>query len=157
MIRVVFACVALAIAAIASTASGGPRLKEPMDPGYTVEFRARFFRHADGEFETTDAMELGGWNAFSSTPIALVLVDVKGGSFPIHKGATLDFVARSKGRTLLQRWFRLGADYFSESSQISLPLLLYGLGCEPIQLSATLRVQGKTRTVRRTIQLNCGE
>ena len=139
----------------------GARAAPPAEhaPGqYRVSgIRPRFFLLESGVLETEEASRAGGPNMMVKAEAMLVLVDLVGPQFPVGKGGALDFMATSGKTRLLHRWQSLEQNYVSNSGHVTLPFLVYGVGCEPIKISATLVVAGKRSAQTVVIPLACGE
>ena len=129
-----------------------------VDQSYSVAaIRARFIVNATGAVESEDDSKGRGWNIITSAETVLVLVDIAGVKFPTKAPAVLDFAADAGKHRLLTRTVSLRRGYFSESGQTTVPFLVYGVGCESIRLSATLRIGGLTKRLKSEIPLACGE
>ena len=119
--------------------------------------RSRFFLHESGVLEAEEASQEGGWNMMLKAEAMLVLVDLAGPQFPAGKRGALDFTATSGKTRLFHRWQSLEHNYVSDSGHVTLPFLVYGVGCEPIKISVALVVAGKRSTQTAVIPLACGE
>jgi len=119
--------------------------------------RSRFFLHESGALETEEASRAGGQNMMVKAEALLVMVDLSGPQFPVGKGAALDFTVTSGRTRLVHRWQSLEQKYVSDSGRVTLPFLVYGVGCEPIKISATLVIAGKRSAQHVVIPLACGE
>lgn len=119
--------------------------------------RPRFFLHESGVLETEEASQAGGWNMPFKAEAVLIMIDLVGPGFPLGKGSSLEFTATSGKARLLHRWQSLEQTYVSDSGHVTLPFLVYGVGCEPMKLSATLLAKGKRNTKTAVVPLACGE
>jgi hypothetical protein len=127
--------------------------------------RAYLYYHATGKLGDEDVVPAGHalFNTIIGEGIAkgpsstvLVLVDLTGPTFANAKG-TMKVSAKAGKRVLANRNLPL-SEYFNEQTkQISVPLLVDGVGCEEVSLSATVTV-GKASSKRDAkIEFGCGE
>jgi len=130
----------------------------PSPPRYRVAaIRHRFFLTEPGVLESEQDSQGRTWNVPFVADTVLVLVDVVGPQFPVNKAASVDFKATA-GKTLLaHRWISLQQDYGSSEGHITVPFLVYGVGCEPIKIAVNLQAGRARSAVTQVIPLACGE
>jgi hypothetical protein len=86
-----------------------------------------------------------------------VLVDLSGPAFGADTQGMLDVQARAGKQSILNTRQRLNA-FFSEKTRISIPFILYGTGCVPIEISASLiGTRNRADAKKATIPFQCGE
>jgi hypothetical protein len=51
----------------------------------------------------------------------------------------------------------LRGKYWTDESRLTLPFLVYGIACEPVKISVTLRIGAHTESLTRVVPLACGE
>lgn len=166
------AVTALVLAASSTLAAAQPAQRRPGPP--PVQQVARYqimgihaflYFHGDGSFGTKD-LTAGGvalWNtiigegdADSPATTMLVKVEVGGPSFSNIDGK-LTVVARAGKRTLARQVFELG-DYFDEHAKvIAVPMIVVGVGCDEVKLTATLSGKGKRGSATAIVPFACGE
>ena len=102
-------------------------------------------------------LPIGGSDGTTPTAAILVLVDLSGPGFGSAVQGTLDVQARAGNQSILNTRQRLNS-FFSEKDRISIPFILYGTGCSPIEISASLLAGSKNRDVKKaSIPFRCGE
>jgi hypothetical protein len=142
----------------------------PAPPPAPTTFRiaaiqAFLYFHKTGTFGTEDLTtgKVALWNTIigegdAEHPATAMLVKVvlTGPSFANQDGK-LVVVAKEGKRTLVKQTFPI-EDYFEEQTpSITLPLLVTGVGCEEITVTATLSGKGKRGTARAVVPFACGE
>jgi hypothetical protein len=111
-----------------------------------VGFRAYLYYHETGALSVDDVLAgtvdlrnvfIGGGGSPSVT--MLVLTEVSGPDFGrrVPKGTSLRMVAKSGGRQLASATLSL-RDYISNGTRIFLPLLVSGVSCETVEITAHL-------------------
>ncbi len=153
------------VAASGSAALAQPAAQRP-PPSFAIErVQAFLYFHGTGTFGDKD-LTAGGvalWNtiigegdAGAPSTAMLVKVDVVGPSFANQDGKVV-VVAKAGRKVLAKATFALG-DYFEEHGHaITLPLLVTGVGCDEVTLSATLSGKGKRGAATATVPFACGE
>ena len=183
--RTLLLCIVLAvvwtpgIAADAGVPSGTPEpsrsVPKPKRPRFAVRsLRAYLYYHARGPLEDVrgrfdDADILtgkvalwnvlgGGGDAQAPSSAVLVLVDIEGPGFGsgVPAAASLNVTAESGDRKLRGARLRL-REFFSKSQLITLPVIIYGSVCGPLQITARLEGVEKQSVMAGTAPFNCGE
>lgn len=127
--------------------------------------QAFLYFHKTGTFGTADLTtgKVALWNTIigegeAEHPATSMLVKVvlTGPSFANQDGKLI-VVAKAGKRTLVKQTFAIG-DYFEEQTpSITLPLLVPGVGCDEVTVTATLSGKGKRGTAAATVPFACGE
>lgn len=139
----------------------------PVATPYVIRSVSAFpWYHALGRFGHEDLLsgKVALWNVIigeggvaGATQATLVVVQVEGPSFLPAATGELVVAARTSRATLAERSVPFSS-LFTEKHTASVPLLLYGTGCEFVTVTATLKVSGKAvGTATRTIEFRCGE
>jgi hypothetical protein len=126
------------------------------------------YYQSTGEIDTRDLLdgkEHNLWNTIAGVGVArkpscsvLVLVDLVGPTFAKIDGE-LAMKATAGETTLLERTLQLGDWYADE--RLVLPFLIYGTGCEKLEISATLQdfpgAKIKVGTLKKSVPFECGD
>lgn len=98
-----------------------------------------------------------GAAAGSPSNVTLVLVDLATEERPVRFRGLLTFRASAGGEPLAER--QVDTRHFhAESGKVTLPFLVYGTGCEPLELSAELARDGEAPSrLARRVDFVCGE
>ena len=102
------------------------------------------------------------WNAIigegdvkAPTKATIVLVQVRATGSG-EKDRVLELVARANGKELIRQSVAVST-FITGKGEAMIPFLVYGTGCEPLELTATLAGAGKTDSLTRTVPFRCGE
>lgn len=153
------------IAASGRAALAQPAAKPP-PPSFAIEgVHAFLYFHGTGTFGDKDltAGHVALWNtiigegdAGAPSTAMLVKVEIGGPSFANQDGKVV-VVAKAGRKVLAKATFAL-SDYFDEHARsITLPLLVTGVGCDEVVVSASLSGKGKRGTATATVPFACGE
>jgi len=127
------------------------------------------YYQSTGEIDPRDLLdgkEYNLWNTIAGVGVArkpscavLVLVDLVGPTFAKIDGE-LAMKATAGESILLERTLQLG-DWYNAGERLLLPFLIYGTGCDKLEISATLRgfpsSMVKVGTLRKSVPFECGE
>ena len=108
---------------------------------------------ADTSFRYWNAT-IGEGSAEGRVSAALITVDVRALPGESLAADTLRFEARTSTGLLLQRDVPLRRAY---DGTLSEAFLVYGVGCERLRLTATIRRNGEKNRLERVIPFECGE
>jgi hypothetical protein len=146
--------------------AGASESYKPQPEHFSINrVRAHLYYQHSGRFDDFDAFDqskvlrnafIGGGDAKEPSAVTLVLVDVGG---PLRKveSAKLQLTARSDERTYPSQMVELDL-LFSEDGTITVPFLLYGANCSPLQLEVALKdIPEAVPTFRKEIPFICGE
>lgn len=165
---------AVALAALAAPVAAQPAASRPAPPPppgpraptFQVKgIHAFLYFHKTGGFGDRDLTDgqtalwntiIGEGDAGLPATSMLVKVEVGGPNFASAPGK-LTVVAKAGKKTLAKQTFTLG-DYFDEGGQtITLPMLVTGVGCDAVTLTATLAGKGVRGAATATVPFACGE
>ena len=160
---VVLAAAAPAVAQPAASRPAPPPLPRPT---FQIKgIHAFLYFHKTGAFGDRDLTDgqtalwntiIGEGDAEHPATAMLVKVVLTGPSFANQAGK-LVVVAKEGKRTLVKQTFPI-EDYFEERTpSITLPLLVTGVGCEEITVTATLSGKGKKGAATAKVPFACGE
>jgi hypothetical protein len=145
-------------AAPAGAAARSDDVPDRGHPGVLVLPQDRHLRHRGPDHRKVALWNtiIGEGDAEHPATAMLVKVVLTGPSFANQDGK-LVVVAKEGKRTLVKQTFPI-EDYFEEQTpSITLPLLVTGVGCEEITVTATLSGKGKRGTARAVVPFACGE
>lgn len=156
---------ATAATAVAQPAAGKP-VAPPAPPSFQVKgIHAFLYFHRTGGFGDRDLTDgktalwntiIGEGDAGMPATSMLVKVEVGGPNFASAPGK-VTVVAKVGKKTLAKQTFVLG-DYFDEHGPvITLPMLVTGVGCDEVTLTATLTGKGVRGAATATVPFACGE
>lgn len=159
-----------ALVAVAVTvACAAPAVAQPAGtPAPTFQIagvHAFLYFHRSGTFDDRDLTggKVALWNtiigegeAGEPATAMLVKVEVSGPNFASQDGKVV-VVAKAGRKTLARQTFAL-ADYFDEHGpRITLPMLVTGVGCDEVTVTATLSGKGKRGAGSAVVPFACGE
>jgi hypothetical protein len=155
----------LALAVTATSALAQPAIKPAPPKTYEVAaIRAFLYFHGTGTLGDEDIAAGDVWLRNANTgggdieaPVAAVLVkvDVRGPSF-LRAPAKLVIEAKADKRRLSKQTLSLG-DFFDEDAGVTLPVIVTGVGCETVTITATLTGKGIKSTRTAELPFQCGE
>lgn len=165
MRRLATAALVVALAAPAVAQPAGKPMPPP-PPAFQVKgIHAFLYFHRTGTFGDRDLTDgktalwntiIGEGDAGMPATAMLVKVELGGPTFANQDGKVV-VVAKVGKRTLAKQTFQL-ADYFEEGGPtITLPMLVTGVGCDEVALTATLSGKGKKGAATATVPFACGE
>ena len=141
------------------------------DGKYAIaRIEARLFSQGTGELANSDLLDGKDhalWNTIigegeatgKPSSVTWVLIELSGPSFAGTPGRLI-VSARANKTTLLSQTLTLGT-YFNEGNRLLLPFLVYGTGCAPLEITASLagipatKLRGASMT--RRVPFKCGE
>lgn len=152
---------AVAVAFAASAASA-----QPAPTTFQIKgIHAYLYFHKNGTFGDADLTSgkvalwntmIGEGDAPAPSTTMLVKVELAGPTFANQEGKVV-VTAKAGKKTLAKQTFVLG-DYFEEGgTTITLPLLVAGVACDEVTLTATLSGKGKKGNATATVPFSCGE
>ena len=138
---------------------------------YSVSaIHAHLYYHASGKIDPTDLLdgkEYNLWNTIGGTGVAkepsstiMVLVDLVCPKFARCEGR-IRLTATDSSNTLLDQTLELSLWYSPPDGKVRLPFFVCGIGCEHVEITATLgdlpASKVDTGTLTKTIPFECGE
>lgn len=140
------------------------------EDSYSVAaIHVHLYYQSTGEIDSRDLLDgklYNLWNIIAGMGVArmpscavLAVVDLEGPSFEKIDGE-LTMKATVGDRTLLERTLQL-RDWYSAGRRLSLPFLIYGTGCEELEICATLQglpsAMVKVGMLKRSVPFACGD
>ncbi|MEZ4400820.1 MAG: hypothetical protein R3B06_12420 [Kofleriaceae bacterium] len=164
------ALISLAVATTVTEVRAQPAAKPPAPAPAPATYQvagihAFLYFHGTGTFGSKDITDgtvalwntiIGEGDAGEPASAVLVKVDLTGPSFA---NATGKLVVEAKvGRMRLARQTFAVSDFFDEARpQITVPLILTGVGCTDVVVTATLSGKGIKSKRQATLPFSCGE
>ncbi len=164
--RSLAAATALVLALVAPAAAQPAAKPVPPPPSFQIKgIHAFLYFHRTGGFGDRDLTDgqtalwntiIGEGDAGMPSTTMLVKVELGGPTFANQDGKVV-VVAKAGKRTLAKQTFAIG-DYFEEGGQaITLPMLVTGVGCDEVTVTATLSGKGKKGAATAKVPFACGE
>ncbi len=160
------AVVLAAAPAVAQPAASRPAPPPLPPPAFQIKgIHAFLYFHKTGTFGDRDLTDgqtalwntiIGEGDAGMPSTTMLVKVELGGPTFANQDGKVV-VVAKVGKKTLAKQTFAI-VDYFEEGGHtITLPMLVTGVGCDEITLTATLSGKGKKGAATAKVPFACGE
>jgi hypothetical protein len=99
---------------------------------------------------------IGEGDAEHPSGATLIKVDVTGPGFGPQTPGAVRLFAKTPRRVLLDQ--RVSLKLFFSQHRVSVPFFIYGTGCEPVKLTATIEgAPTATKAISSTLPFDCGE
>ncbi len=154
--------------AAATDKAGAPSTKTTVANSYRIKgMRAYLYHQEKAAFGDDDILTgtvalrnvfIGEGNDETPSGATLVLVDLEGPDFArsVPQTLYLNINARAGRREMGSARLRV-KDFFSSSSRVSVPFILYGGPCEPLHIVASLNGIRDSQPISAIAPFNCGE